>query len=93
MTSFLLDTNALSEVSKREPDQSFMDWFAEVDEHVLYTSCLVLGEIKKDIALCDDAIKQERYSAALAEIIQGFASRIVEVDTASAMLWGELIAS
>lgn len=92
MTNYLLDTNALSEASKKSPNQGFMNWFTEVDEHALFTSCLVLGEIQKGIALCADPDKQDQFKALLADITESLEGRVIGVDTQVALLWGQLSA-
>lgn len=92
-TSYLLDTNALSEASKKLPNQDFMSWFVASDEEALFTSCLVLGEIKKGIALSPDPKKQERLNKLLDAIVESFDDRIIGIDTAIALLWGKLTAS
>ncbi|HTE57623.1 MAG TPA: type II toxin-antitoxin system VapC family toxin [Verrucomicrobiae bacterium] len=93
MTNYLLDTNALSEAPKKAPDGSFMEWFASADELNLFTSCLVLGEIKKGISLNTDGDKQKLFNKWLAEIVDGFDNRIIEVDKEVCLLWGELTAT
>lgn len=90
--NYLLATNALSEVSKKEPNVGFMEWFMEANELMMFTSCLVLGEIKKGIALSPDANKRKRFDAMLTEIIEQFDGRIVDINSQVAFLWGELVA-
>lgn len=93
MKGYLLDTCALSEASKPRPDSGYLGWLDEVDETLLYTSCLVLGEIQKGIELCSDKAKHTQYAAVLIEIIEGFAGRISMVDVQTALTWGDLIAA
>ncbi|HEV2403341.1 MAG TPA: type II toxin-antitoxin system VapC family toxin [Candidatus Saccharimonadales bacterium] len=93
MTSYLLDTNAISEAPKKSPDIGFMEWFINTNEANLFTSCLVLGEIKKGINLNNDAARRATFSKWLDEVIDEFADRIVEVNNTVASLWGELMAS
>jgi len=93
MTNYLLDTNALSEAPKRIPDSGFMEWFTATDELSLFTSCLVLGEIKKGISLSTDRGKRESFNTWLDKVIDGFDGRVVDLDKEVALLWGELIAA
>jgi hypothetical protein len=45
--SFLLDTNALSEIRKKTPDAGVAAWFASVPADRLFLSVLVAGEIRQ----------------------------------------------
>jgi toxin FitB len=92
MTNYLLDTNALSEAPKKAPNSGFMGWFMATDELRLFTSCLVLGEIRKGIALSGDSDKRQNFDKWLDEIIDRFDGRIVGLDKDIALLWGDLIA-
>lgn len=89
---YLLDTNALSEVSKKVPSDSFMRWFTSVDEIYLYTSCLVLGEVKKGIELLPEGARKAAFADSLDKVMQSFDGRIVDVSSEISLLWGELVA-
>jgi predicted nucleic acid-binding protein len=53
MTGFLLDTNVLSEFSRRgEPDARVKRWLTETEDRFLFTSVLSLAEIRQGIELC-----------------------------------------
>ncbi len=93
MKQYLLDTNALSEAPKQQPDKGFMDWFLSVDESALFTSCLVLGEIQKGISLVSDNTKRQQLSKWLAKIITDFEGRITGIDAQVGLVWGKLVAS
>jgi len=70
-----------------------MEWFLVTNELNLYTSCLVLGEIKKGISLNIDSKKRNSYNLRLAKIIDNFEDRVINIDTEVSLLWGDLIAS
>ena len=44
-SSYLLDTNVVSEVRRRRPDAGVMAWFDSVRADELYLSVIVVGEI------------------------------------------------
>lgn len=49
--NILLDTCALSELRKPEPSPSFLEWFNDCDERLLYLSSITFGEIRFGIDL------------------------------------------
>ena len=50
--SYLIDTNVISELRKGDRcDPAVAAWWAKVDENELWTSALVLGEIRRGIEL------------------------------------------
>jgi predicted nucleic acid-binding protein len=91
--NYLLDTNAISEASKKKPDASFMEWFTETDELTMFTSCIVLGEIKRGVSLIQDKERYERLNSLLTEILLQFDGRIINVDNQVSFLWAELLAA
>ena len=46
---YLLDTNVISELVSKQPNQSVLDWVKDTDENLLYLSVITIGEIKKGI--------------------------------------------
>lgn len=93
MNGYLLDTNALSEPAKKIPSKGYMTWLETVDEFKLFTSCVALGEIKKGISLSNDPDKRDQFNSWLDQMIKSFGARVITVDTAICLLWGELIAT
>lgn len=88
---YLLDTNVLSETRKKRPDERVVAFLSNTIPTALYLSCLSVGELKKGVAL---KMKSDPSAAkAIAGWVEGleanFADRILNVDTASAKLWGE----
>lgn len=91
--SYLIDTNVLSELRKREPDAKVAQWFAKRPASTLYLSVLTLGELRKGI----DALPETPRKLALldwleAELPMFFAGRILAVDSKVADRWGRLVA-
>jgi len=88
---YLLDTNILSETRKKRADERVLAFLSDAAPTSLYLSCLSLGELRKGVAL---KMKSDPSAAkAIAGWVDGletnFADRILDVDTASAKLWGE----
>ena len=91
--SWLVDTNILSELRKGDRAQpGVRAWFAEVDEEGLFTSVLVLGEIRRGV----ESLRRRDSTAALAleqwlvRITTTFSDRVLDVDARVADRWGML---
>lgn len=91
--SWLIDTNVLSELRKgARADPGIQAWFAAADDQDLYTSVLVLGEIRRGI----ESIRRRDRPSALAieqwlvNVAVGFGERILPVDVMVADRWGRL---
>jgi predicted nucleic acid-binding protein len=91
-TNYLLDTNAISEAPKPTPNKDFITWLLATDNTQLSTSCLVIGELKKGIALNTDNARYEQLDKFLSQTITDFEGRIINIDQETCILWGQLIA-
>jgi predicted nucleic acid-binding protein len=92
--SFLLDTNAISEI-RRGRDPNVRAWAAAASDGDLHLSVLTLGEIRKGIERLRvrDAPQADTFAAWLAELQTRFARRILPVDPRIAQEWGRLKSS
>ena len=90
--SYLLDTNVVSEPRRSRPSQAVLRWFDSVSPTDLWSSVLVLGEIRLGIELLarkdpEQAAVRERWLLELGDL---FGDRIVPVTAEVADLWGRL---
>ncbi len=91
MKGFLLDTNVLSELIRKRPDQRVAAWIEATDESLLYLSVLTLGEIRKGIATLPGVSRRMALEAWLESDLRArFASRILPIDEAVADRWGQI---
>ena len=90
--SFLLDTNAVSEVRRKNPDAKVVRWFRQVDPSALYISVLTLGEIAKGAAMraTRDPTQASIFYDWLEIVRRNYADRTLDVDAAVAETWGRL---
>lgn len=89
--SYLIDTNVLSELRRREPNQGVIEWFVQRPATTLYLSVLALGEIRKGIAsLANDDRQLKLLDWLEVELPQFFSGRILSVDAYVADRWGQL---
>jgi hypothetical protein len=90
-TGYLLDTNVLSEMSKKRPERKVVEFIQGCDESALYLSVLTIGELLRGVIqkqrIDPDAARE------LAKWVDGlqseFGDRLLSVDAATAQQWGE----
>lgn len=90
---WLVDTNVLSELRKgRRADRGVRRWFADARGSELFTSVLVLGEVRRGITLIRrrDAVAANALEQWLARMVETFRDRVLPVDAAVADRWGAL---
>lgn len=86
MTAFLLDTNVISELVRKAPDQRVLRFLSrEVD---LWLSVVTLHELSYGAARISDANRRERLAVWIASVKFRFQGRLVVVDEAIAELAG-----
>lgn len=91
-TSYLLDTNAISEAVKSRKDIGYMSWLSATDDAKMHISCLTLGEIQKGVALAKDTQLRQGLDAYLEGLYEAFSDRILAIDIDTCILWGKLVA-
>lgn len=91
--TWLLDTNIVSELRKGdEAHAGLRAWFADAREEDLFTSVLVLGEIRRGI----ESIRRRDVPSALAleqwlaRLVDGFSERVLGIDARISDRWGRL---
>jgi predicted nucleic acid-binding protein len=89
---FLLDTNVVSEIRKKQPHPSVSRWFGSVPESELFLSVLVIGEIRQGIERLArrDPAQAEVYEQWLTQLATVYEDRIVPITTDVAEVWGQL---
>jgi predicted nucleic acid-binding protein len=91
--SYLVDTNVISELRKRERGHpGVVAWAASVAPADLYTSVLVIGEIRHGIELKrrSDPAQATVLDAWLDRVRAGLGARILAIDERVAEAWGKL---
>lgn len=92
MSGFLLDTNVLSEFSRRgEPDRLVKQWLEAADTDSLYASVLTFGEIRLGVELLPPSRRRIQLEQWLErDLHEWFEGRILPVDERIANRWGSL---
>ena len=92
--SYLLDTNVLSELRRKQPNTGVSAWFAQRPASSLYLSVLTLGELCKGIhGVNDDARKLALSDWLQNELSLFFLGRVLSIDEQVADRWGQLVAA
>jgi len=89
--NYLLDTCAVSEFTRAQPDAGLLEWLRATPEANLHLSALTLGEIQQGISRLAISARRQRLQAWLEDDFQSrFASRVLPADSAVCLLWGDL---
>ncbi len=92
--SYLVDTNALSELRRKAPDPNVVAWFAERPPAPLYLSVLTLGEIRKGVERLTNTLRRQALTDWLeTDLPLFFTGRILSVDAVVADRWGRMLAA
>jgi predicted nucleic acid-binding protein len=92
-TGWLVDTNVISELRRRDPDANVRAWFAQRPATELYLSVLTLGEIRNGVEALTDSGRRTVLSEWLErELPVFFAARLLPIDAGVAHQWGQLLA-
>lgn len=94
--SYLIDTNVLSELRKgRRCNARGAAWFAQVADHDIFLSVLVIGEIRRGV----ERIRRRDPQAAaaleswLSRVITNHSDRLLPIDREIAEEWGRMNAA
>jgi toxin FitB len=93
--TYLLDTNVVSELRRRDPNPNVLAWYATVTSAELFLSVLTIGEIRLGIERLRR--KDEPQADGLEKWLRGlhvtYQDHLVDVDADVAEEWGRLNAS
>jgi toxin FitB len=87
---FLLDTDALSELEKPNPDAGLLGWIESVDWLDLHLSVITIGELWLGITRLPHGRKRRALEVMFELIPDRFHNRIIPVDYAIAVKFGEI---
>ena len=88
---YLLDTNVISELMKKEPNQGVTHWIDMCDESTLFLSVITIGELQKGIDKLNDKHRVARLQTWVdQDLARRFEGRILSVDLDVAVTWGRL---
>lgn len=90
---YLLDTNVVSELVAKAPNAEVVKWLDALDPECVYLSVITIGEISKGVEKLPECLRKDKLRSWLNnELLQQFAGRMLVLDTATMVFWGELSA-
>jgi predicted nucleic acid-binding protein len=91
--NYLLDTNVVSELVAKHPNDNVLEWVRSLDEECLYLSVITIGEIKKGIEKMPVSPRKDKLNGWLVnDLLKRFEHRLVIIDVDVMLAWGELTA-
>lgn len=88
---YLLDTNIISELVAKYPNENVVSFIKSKDETEFYLSVITIGEIKTGIEMSLDIQKKEKLAFWLQnDLLDRFQSRIINIDVEIMLKWGEI---
>lgn len=89
--SYLLDTNILSELVRKDPNKKVMEWVSAIPNTALHISVLTLGEIRKGVENIQEEKRKQKLKLWLEhELPNWFEDRALPINQAIADRWGRL---
>ena len=89
--NYLLDTCALSEFTKPDPNAGLLAWLRAVPESSLHVSALTLGEIQQGVSRLPASARRQRLQSWLEKEIRArFAGRLLAADEGVCLLRGQI---
>ena len=90
---YVIDTNVLSELSKKTPNEDVAAFINALPKNDIYISVVTLGEIIKGIEKTSDVSKKERLVGWYGKIRLLFDEKIIDSNEGIITVWGKLAGS
>ena len=89
----LIDTNVISELTRRTPSGNVLGWFGHQDAAELHLSAVSEAELRHGAAILGAGRRRQEITAAIeAMIAEDFAGRVLPFDSAAAVAFAEIFA-
>ncbi len=91
---YLLDTCVISELIRKQPDPRVVAWVDSLHESEAFLSAITVGEIKRGVERLPQSDRQAAIRTWLEqELLVRFQGRILPLDAAVMLAWGQLMAA
>lgn len=90
---YLIDTNVLSEVYKKQPDENVTKWLKEVNQDAVYLSCITIGELRAGAIKKNknDKVAGKALFQWIESLENDYDDQIVNIDLSMCEIWSELL--
>src|SRR5689334_3941120 len=89
--NYLLDTNVVSELIAREPNQKVVGWIDSLEPETVYLSVITIGELRKGVEKLAPSRRKDQLTHWLtSDLLLRFTNKIVNITTDVVLVWGEL---
>lgn len=90
---YLLDTNIVSELRRKTPNENVVSWFKELHPNTVYLSCITIGEVRAGAL---KKRKTDKQSGGLLlkwvdSLIRDYDEQIINIDLETSEVWAELL--
>ena len=90
---YLLDTNIISELRRKQPDSKVVEWFQEIHSSSLYLSCITIGELKSG------ALKKAKTDIAsgkllikwIDSLVSDYEEQILDINLETCEVWAQML--
>jgi predicted nucleic acid-binding protein len=90
---YLFDTNVISELVNKQPNQQVVRWIDALDADSVYLSAITIGELSKGIDRLPDSSRKNILRAWLNDdLLVRFDGRVLSLDVDAMLTWGRLTA-
>lgn len=78
---YLLDTNIISELVSKKPNEEVLKFLSSLDDNSVYLSVITIGEIKSGIENLQNITKKENLTKWLEDdLLKKFENKIINID-------------
>lgn len=92
MTTFLLDTNVISETVRPRPSEAVLAWLTDQSPATLFLASPTLGELMRGACRLEAGPRRQSFERWIErDLAAQFEGRILPFDTPAALRWGELM--
>lgn len=88
---YLLDTNIISELISKQPNENVLSFLEKESESSIFLSVITIGEIKSGIEKLQDHNKKIKLLTWLYDdLLKRFSGKIIDIDVEVMLEWGKL---
>ena len=89
--NYILDTNVISELVAKQPNQRVVEWIDRLDPNHVFLSVITIGELRKGIEKLPESPRKEALRDWLTtDLLSRFSGRILPLDIDVMLTWGAL---